>query len=101
MNPEERETSEAYRGVVAKLNERFRVIDSLEKPPHRQWILQRRRSRNNPDTWKGDAYTQKRATLLRVIRERVRDRIDPAALALVEALPEVIDGSHVIPKEEP
>lgn len=95
----DRETSNDYSGVIAVLNARFRVIDSLEKPPHRQWILQRNRSANKPDQWKGDAYTQKRATLIRVIRERVKGEVDPAALGIIERLPEEIEGSRHVPKE--
>jgi hypothetical protein len=86
-----RETSAEYRGVVAVLNDRWRVIDTLEPSPKRQWILQSLRSKEKC-VWKGIAYTQKRSTLLRCIRERVLNEISPSALGIIERLPDVIEG---------
>ena len=71
--------------VLVQLNDHRRIVfDSL------QWILERRQSakRKNDTGWRGDSYCCYRGTLLRCIEERCKD-VDPAALRLVEAFPEV------------
>lgn len=70
------------------LNDRWRVVDA---PPHwhPQWILQRKeaRARARSDGWVGNAYCTTRTALARNISERCGD-VDPAAMAVIEALPE-------------
>jgi hypothetical protein len=88
-----RESDDDYRSVVARLNDRWRVIDSGEPHPYRQWILQYRKSMKRPNRWSAEppfgSFCQTRAVLLRCIREKART-VDPAALAVIEALPERI-----------
>jgi hypothetical protein len=86
-----KESSDIYHAVVARLNERWRIIDSCEPNPYRQWILQHRSSLLKPDSWTAGApygsFCQTRAVLLRDIREKA-GTCDPAALAIIAALPE-------------
>lgn len=80
-----REQSEDYSRVVCVLNDRWRVIVCKNAI---QWILQQRR-RDTPK-WDGASYCTTRQGLLRCIREKVKDEIDPSALVELEALPEII-----------
>jgi hypothetical protein len=88
-----RESDDDYRSVVAQLNDRWRVIDSRERHPYRQWILQYRKSMKRPNRWSAEppfgSFCQTRAVLLRCIREKA-GTVDPAALGIIEALPEKI-----------
>jgi hypothetical protein len=86
------ESGDDYPAVVAVLGERWRVIDSCERPPYRQWILQYRDSLKRPHRWTAGVYgsfCQTRLALERCIREKVLS-VDPAALAAIRALPERI-----------
>lgn len=70
--------------VVARLNDRWRVVqDTL------QWILQVRRGRKTGKAtgWKGKRFCQWRRTLIRDIGELCGE-VAPAAMALIEALPD-------------
>jgi hypothetical protein len=62
-----REGSNDYHAVVAHLNEQWRVIDSCESYPYRQWILQERGGK----TWRNRSFCQNRGTLQRDVREKV------------------------------
>jgi hypothetical protein len=67
---EKRESSDGYYAVVLVLNEHWRVIDSCEPYPYRQWILQYR-GNNDPTGWRGKSFHQIRAAMERSIREKV------------------------------
>ena len=80
------ETADDYVNVIAQLNPRHRVIvcsDAL------QWILQRRKNGDAERPWRSIGYVRTRAALLRVSAS-VCGRIDPAALAILLALPDQI-----------
>ena len=81
------ETADTYVHVVARLSSSFRVIvcrDNL------QWILQRRDAlRSGQPRWKGVKYCTQRHALIRDGRT-LEPNIEPAALAILEALPEQI-----------
>lgn len=84
------ETAETYCGTVAQLCAGWRVIrckDGL------QWILQRRdATRAGRPRWRGASYFRTRDALMRAGRA-VCERMDPAALAALAALPERIGGA--------
>jgi len=76
-----RETEETYRGVVAALNSRLRVIAGS---CGLQWIVQKRR---NQLTWNSFAYCgTKEGLLLQIPKDGYG--CDPEAWAAIEALPE-------------
>jgi len=80
------ETADDYAKVVARLDERHRIIvcrDNL------QWILQRRDRRTGTRPWASLRYCQTREALIRDCRHFCK-RIDPNALAVLEALPDHI-----------
>src|SRR4029077_8912464 len=87
--------------VVAQLNDRWRVVfEDSSKPDHRQWVLQYRKGKQWTSNAPWGSFCQTRAVLLRCIKEKVSEAekyygkgrtsypVDPAALALIEALPE-------------
>lgn len=76
------ETDDNYPLVVARLNVRWRVIDSKCGI---QWVLQRRNAGVGV-TWRGSAYCRTRDGLLSNIRERCGD-IAEAGLRAIERLP--------------
>jgi len=80
------EGGDSYVRVVARLNDRWRVIVCRDEM---QWILQRRHDRQRQPRWEGNSYCQTRAALLRCIRERA-GFCDLAALECVAALPDHI-----------
>ena len=84
-----RESDDDYARVVARLDDRWRVIvcrDDL------QWILQRRDGeRAGRARWTGVGYFLTREALLRVSRASCV-RVDPAALSALAALPEHMTG---------
>lgn len=82
------EGDDDYRGVVAVLNNRWRVIDTLDEPRH--WVLQQRGTAKK-HAWRGIAHTPNRTTLMRCIRERVLGEISPTALGIIERLPREIE----------
>ena len=79
------ECYDVHPAVIAQLNDRWRVIDSGEAPPHRQWILQY--GKRGKNYWIGKSFCQQRAALLRCIREKA---FAARAQAVIRALPEVI-----------
>lgn len=87
------ESSDDYPKVVARLNSRWRVVECGHGL---QWILQYRGSAETYPTarWRGRSYCRTREALLGCSREHAGD-IEPAALAILNALPERIDDiSH-------
>ncbi len=83
------ETADHYPGVVAQINCRWRVILCSAGI---QWILQRRDGERAGGTrWAGVGYCQTREALLRLCRAS-SERVDPAALSALAALPEHITG---------
>jgi hypothetical protein len=80
------ETADDYDGIVAVLDDRWRVIDSRQPYPYRQWILQQR-SGNGPHPWKGRSFCQNRGTLERDVRRKVGD-IPEAAQRALRGLPD-------------
>ncbi len=84
-----RESDDDYARIVARLDDRWRVIvcrDDL------QWILQRRDGeRAGGARWTGISYCQSREALLRLCRASSA-RIDPSEWAALVALPEYITG---------
>jgi hypothetical protein len=92
-----RETYDDYHAVIAVLNERWRVIDSCERYPYRQWILQYRSSADRPNSWTTKSpfgsFCQTKAALLREAKRKItRSKkpltIDPIAWQLLENLPD-------------
>ncbi len=69
---------------VAVLNDRWRVVDDPV-----QWLLQRRErtASEKSSGWAGEHFCRQRRSLLRDIRENCGE-VDPAALAVIEALPD-------------
>jgi hypothetical protein len=92
------ETADGYPGVVAQLNPHWRVVESRDRV---QWILQRagspKMSRRND--WRGRSYCQTGEALRRCTREYA-GAIDPAAAAILAALPERLDHERTIPSME-
>ena len=85
-----RESDDNYDRVVARLDDRWRVIVCRDDV---QWILQRRDGeRAGRARWTGVGYFLTREALLRVSRASCA-WIDPAALAVLEALPEHFGGA--------
>ncbi|PTV95928.1 hypothetical protein C8J27_103258 [Rhodobacter aestuarii] len=83
------ETADHYRGLVARLSDRWRVIVCKG---NLQWVLQKRdASRAGRARWTGVQYFLTREALLRASRAAC-GRIDPAALAALAALPEKFGG---------
>lgn len=83
--PSHRESDDAYAGVVATLNEKWRVVVCRDGI---QWILQQRRGeRRGQPRFDGRSYCRTREALIRVCREHAGE-IDAAALAVLQALPE-------------
>jgi hypothetical protein len=73
-----RDADDNYYGLVAVLNDHWRVVDSKRAYPYRQWILQRRWG----EIWHGRSYCQTKAVLMRDIRRRVGDIGEEAQRAL-------------------
>jgi hypothetical protein len=83
----DKETADNYDYIVVRLNDHWRVIDSHQPYPYRQWILQRH-VRNSPaNAWRSLSFCQTRAVLERDIGRRVGD-IGEDAKTIVGALPE-------------
>ena len=84
------ETADTYVGLIVQLNEQWRVIVCKDGI---QWILQRRDAqRSGQARWTGASYNCDQSSLIRVSRI-LCGRIDPAAMAVLEALPEWIGGA--------
>lgn len=83
------ETSDAYAGVIAQLCHRHRAIVCKDEI---QWILQQRKNGGAERPWRGVGYFRTRYALVRFGATQC-GRIDPAALAILAALPDVIGGA--------
>jgi hypothetical protein len=83
-----RETADDYDHVVVVLDERWRVIDSAEPYPYRQWILQQRTGNSPINGWKGRSFLQTREALLRTVREKVGRDTPETVLAPLRHLPD-------------
>lgn len=79
------ETADCYSGVVARLSGDWRVIRCKDDL---QWILQRRKKGGAERPWRAVGFYLTRDALL-----RASARIDPAALAVLAALPDRIGGA--------
>ena len=81
-----RESDTGYRAVVAVLNDRWRVIECRDGI---QWILQRQDAARSLHgaPWRGRSYCRTRAALIRDVGRHAGE-ISPAAMAILEALPE-------------
>ena len=86
------EKSDNYHPVVAQLNDGWRVIVCGAGI---QWVLQRRGSPKKPrrDDWRGRSYCRTSEALIRCAREYAGS-IDPAAAAILAALPEWIEHPY-------
>jgi hypothetical protein len=83
------ETADDYCGIVAQLNEDWRVVECRDRV---QWILQRRGSpkMSRRDDWRGRSYCRTSQALIRSAREYA-GAIDPAAATVLRALPARIE----------
>jgi hypothetical protein len=82
------EEADDYTALVARLNDRWRVIVCAAGI---QWILQRRRGeRRGTARWEGRSYCRTGEALNRVSR-RYAGAIDPTATEILAALPERIE----------
>ena len=88
------------------LNDRWRVIESDDRPPYRQWLLQRNKRVNGNLVWNSQSFCQTRKGLLTAIKEKVARAnrfyagghgmpVEPAALHLVSRLPEKIEQKAI------
>jgi hypothetical protein len=84
------ESADDYYRIIIRLNPRWRVI---ECPAGIQWILQRLGSPERPrkDDWRSRSYCRTSEALRRCTREYCGE-IDPAAAAILAALPEWIES---------
>lgn len=84
-----REESDDYRSIVARLNDDWRVIVCRAGI---QWIIQRRAGsqRHGADRWLSVAFHRIRTALIRAVHERCGE-IRPDAAAVLEHLPDRID----------
>ena len=84
-DPGPSEAADNYPAVVARLTPTWRVANSRERFPYRQWILQQR---TNPNRWRGRSYCQIRVAL----ELAVAWRVGLAEVKLLAALPNRIGG---------
>jgi hypothetical protein len=83
------ETANNYLRIVARLSERWRIIECKDQL---QWILQKRDAqRAGQPRWTGYGYFRTRDALIRVSRA-LCERIDPATLAALASLPDRFGG---------
>jgi len=82
------ETSDSYRGNVAQLCPQHRVIVCKDAI---QWILQRRKNGGAERPWRAVGYYRTRDALIRVCATSC-GRMDPAAMAVLLTLPDIIGG---------
>lgn len=84
------ETDDAYRNVVAFLNDRWRVIlcrDGI------QWVLQYAKQSRHRTAWRGRSYCRSREGLLRACARHAGE-ITPGSRAILDRLPaRVPDGA--------
>lgn len=85
----DKESHDDYIGIVVTLNDRWRVIDSMEKQPYKQWILQYNESIKQPNRWTTSppygSFCQSREVLFRCIKEKCGD-INPEAYEVLSQL---------------
>lgn len=88
------EAADDYPHIVVVLNDNWRVIRC---PAGLQWILQRRGSPEMPrtDDWRGRSYFRTRDALIRCTRH-YSGAVDPAAMAVLTALPSWIETDTVL-----
>jgi hypothetical protein len=86
------EEADDYDAVVARLNDRWRVIVCGADI---QWILQRRRGqRRGRARWEGRSYCRTKEAITRLSR-RFAHPIDPVAAAIMAALPDCIGNTTI------
>ena len=78
-----------YVGVIALLCPRHRVIECKE---HVQWIVQRRKNGGAERPWRAVGYFRTRDALIQACAT-LCGRIDPAAMAILVALPSHFGGA--------
>jgi len=86
--PSHRESDGNYRGVVAILNELWRVTACRDGI---QWMLQKAEKSPHGATWRSRTFCRTRDALIRVCGEHAGE-ISPAAMRILEALPERIEA---------
>lgn len=80
-----REEAEAYGRVIARLNDRLRVIACRGDW---QWIVQRRRGRRGgAPRWRSEGFYRSRKALLAALHA-TKEPLDPTELAHLDRLPE-------------
>lgn len=87
-----RETDDTYRGVIALLNTRWRIVACRDGI---QWILQHRASAKETYAgarWSNRSFCRTRAALIRDASQHAGE-IWPAAMTILRALPERIELS--------
>lgn len=86
-----RERDDGYRGTLARLADRWRVIvcaDAL------QWAVQRRDAGSHHGAaWRGVSFHREKASLI-AASVRLAERCDPDALARLALLPLWFGGGH-------
>jgi len=89
-----RETADDYYYVIAVLNGKWRVIDSMEPLPYRQWILQKSPGNGELNRWTtvSGAFCQTRSALIRNIEEKC-GQTDPSEMTKINNLPNHIKES--------
>jgi hypothetical protein len=83
------ETSDSFDKVVVALDQEHRVITCRDGI---QWILQRRKNGGAERPWRAFGYFRTRAALIRLCAS-LNGRIDPNAMAILMALPDMIGGA--------
>ena len=83
------ETADECVNVIAQLCARHRVIVCKDAI---QWVLQKRKKGGAERPWRSVGYFRTRSALLRV-SATLCGRIDPAAVAILLALPDQIGGA--------
>ena len=83
------ETADGFSGVAAQLCHQHRVITCSKKW---QWVLQRRKKGSAERPWRAVGYYRTKAALIQACAT-LCGRIDPAAMAILLALPSHFGGS--------
>lgn len=87
-NASHRESDDGYRDVVAVLDDRWRVIVCKDAI---QWIVQFAKKSGRGVAWRSARYVRTRDGLIAACA-RSMPEISPSALAILQALPEHIEG---------
>ncbi len=80
------ETSDGYVNVIARLNDRWRVIVCRDAV---QFVIQWREKGTAERPWRGKHYCRTRAALIRLCGASC-GRLDPGSMASLLSLPDVI-----------